>query len=280
MAQLERLFIISRPVYWIPIMAMYWWGVISASGGFNFYSWAGLAFYTLPMGLVAYGINDISDRQIDIHNPRKGGVDGALITDGEVNLIRRSVVLATVGFFGLLLVSHHWLSALMMGSAVLLSYAYSYEPLRLKSRPIIDSLTNGLGLSLIFASGYFINSHSLSASWPFNAQLLVAFLTGFAFHALGTILDYDADIKSGERTIAIELGKRPTAVLTCAVLALNFFLVNSLVLQVFCGTCAVLNLFICIWPEPHFIARMKLVFFGFLLVPLPAIFILTHLGSS
>lgn len=98
-----------------------------------------------------------------------------------------------------------------------LSWCYSSPPVRLKERPILDSLSNGVIVWLCWAIGYvaagkplfgIAASESTRKAWPIT-------LCASGVHALAAAVDLEADNAAGMRTIATLLGKRVT-VLFCA----------------------------------------------------------------
>jgi 4-hydroxybenzoate polyprenyltransferase len=52
----------------------------------------GCVFFLIPYNLLMYGINDVFDYESDIRNPRKGGVEGALLPPE----LHRATLLASV----------------------------------------------------------------------------------------------------------------------------------------------------------------------------------------
>ena len=76
---LGRLFFASRPLSWVntayPFAAAY----LLAGGGIDAALVVGTIFFLIPYNLAMYGINDVFDYQSDAVNPRKGGVEGALL---------------------------------------------------------------------------------------------------------------------------------------------------------------------------------------------------------
>lgn len=84
-----RLLVASRPLSWVntayPFAAAYMLG----GGGVDAALLVGAAFFLVPYNLAMYGINDVFDHASDILNPRKGGVEGALLDPSE----HRSVLL-------------------------------------------------------------------------------------------------------------------------------------------------------------------------------------------
>lgn len=86
---------------------------------------------------------------------------------------------------------------------VLLSWQYSSPPLRLKEVPVLDSLSNGCIVFLAWFCGF--SSFELGVSdIPAKGILLSLCTTGV--HALGAVMDTEADLSSGQKT-ATHFGK-------------------------------------------------------------------------
>jgi 4-hydroxybenzoate polyprenyltransferase len=104
---------------------------------------------------------------------------------------------------------------------VIVAWLYSVPPVRLKERPPLDSLANGLGYFLLpLAMGYSLGGDP--RTMPLRFYLLALCVCGV--HALATAADYDADKAAGHRTLAVRYGRR-----TAAALAFATFLVTWLV---------------------------------------------------
>ena len=81
---------------------------------------------------------------------------------------------------------------------MIVAWAYSVPPVRLKERPPLDSLANGLGFFLLpFVMGYSLGADP--AAMPLKYYLLALSVCGI--HALATAADYDADLAAGHRTL-------------------------------------------------------------------------------
>src|SRR4029077_8116576 len=100
-----------------------------------------------------------------------------------------------------------------------MAWLYSVPPLRLKERPPLDSLANGLGYFLLpFTMGYSLNADP--RSMPLKFYLLALCVCGV--HALATAADFDADRAAGHRTMAVAFGRRAAAVVACASFSFTF----------------------------------------------------------
>jgi 4-hydroxybenzoate polyprenyltransferase len=117
----------------------------------------------------------------------------------------------------ILLTLPEWKSSLeLLGylvSFLCVIWAYSSPPIRLKGRPIIDSLSNGVGCWLVWACGYTFNGDKtlLYNAEPTSICGLSILLYGAAVHSLGTVVDAEADGSTGCRTIATFYGERGAA---------------------------------------------------------------------
>ena len=76
---IRALFLTSRPLSWVntafPFAAAY----LMTTGRIDATFVIGTLFFLIPYNFAMYGINDVFDYQSDLRNPRKGGVEGALL---------------------------------------------------------------------------------------------------------------------------------------------------------------------------------------------------------
>jgi 4-hydroxybenzoate polyprenyltransferase len=171
----------------------------------------GSLFFLIPYNLLMYGVNDVFDYESDLRNPRKGGIEGALLDPkyhrptliAAFSLAAPFVVyLLAVGSFE----SSAWL-LLVLFSVI----AYSIKGLRFKEIPFLDSITSAMhfvgpmwfGLAL---AGAELNQTVVLISASF-------FLWGMASHAFGAVQDVKADRAAGIGSIATTIGSRQTVIL-------------------------------------------------------------------
>lgn len=165
-----------------------------------------LLWLTLPFNLLIYGVNDIYDQDTDALNPRKGSIEGARIEPREVRLIAWAVAVLNLPFLV------YFLFALPpVAVALILLYSgvfvfYSAPPLRFKTRPFLDSLSNAA-----YALPLLIIPVALGEPpvWPAVAGLLAWCV---AKHAFDAVQDIEEDRTAGITTTAVRLGPRGTAV--------------------------------------------------------------------
>lgn len=205
-----RLVASSRPLSWIntafPFAAAY----VLTTGRIelDLALVVGTVFFLVPYNLAMYGINDVFDYPSDLRNPRKGGVEGALLAPElhRPTLIASAVVCAP--FVVMLVALGSWPSWIVLAVSLLAVVAYSAPPLRTKERPLLDSITS----STHFVSPAVYGLVLAGATWtPQLVALLAAFfLWGMASHAFGAVQDVVPDREAGIASIATALGAART----------------------------------------------------------------------
>jgi 4-hydroxybenzoate polyprenyltransferase len=215
---LKALFVSSRPLSWIntafPFAAAYFMTTREIDVVFV----VGTLYFLIPYNLAMYGINDVFDYESDLRNPRKGGVEGALLDRSMHRPTLWAALLTNVPFLVFLLVVGNPLSWLVLAISVFAVIAYSAPGLRFKERPFVDSITSSTHFvspaiyGLVLAGAVFT---------PHLWMLLGAFfLWGLASHAFGAVQDLIADREADIDSIATVIGARATVRL--AVLAYWF----------------------------------------------------------
>ncbi len=146
-----------------------------------------------------------------------------------------------------------------------MAWAYSVPPLRLKERPPLDSLSNGLGFFLLpFVMGYSLGADP--REMPLKYYLLALSVCGI--HALATAADYDADKAAGHRTFAVMFGRRAAAAfaLIAFAVALGVGDYQGVAVRVYLAVGAVASLAAAIVPRDAVIhASCVTIFVGFLI---------------
>lgn len=214
--------------------------------------------------LIIFGVNDIYDYETDIFSKRKHSLaEGYILPKANHAFIKKAcltAVLIIAGFsFATLNISN--ISATLF--ALFLAYAYSAPPIRLKERPLLDSLSNAAAVIALLAMGYSYGG----TLFNFPAKLAYASLGAAAMHAIGAVLDYDNDRKAGLTTIATFFGKRFASFFATAVMAsiLLFSGIKSIALNSY----LVFMLFVCfaifLFPFEKLVRRLSVAsFIGFL----------------
>jgi 4-hydroxybenzoate polyprenyltransferase len=208
---LKKLFVSSRPISWINTAFPFAVAYYLSTEQVDFNLIIGSLFFLIPYNLLMYGVNDVFDYESDLRNPRKGGIEGALLDPKyhRPTLIAAFSLAAPFVVYLLLigsLESNAWLM-LVLFSVI----AYSVKGLRFKEIPFLDSVTSALhfvgpmwfGLAL---AGAQVDQTVLLISASF-------FLWGMASHAFGAVQDIKADKEAGIGSVATIIGARPTVVL-------------------------------------------------------------------
>jgi 4-hydroxybenzoate polyprenyltransferase len=199
----------SRPISWIntafPFAATY----IFFTGRVDLTMVIGALFFLIPYNLLMYGINDVFDYESDLRNPRKGGIEGALLDKSLHRTTIWTSVLSCVPFVIYLLAVGNAASGLMLLFAVFTVLAYSVKGLRFKERPFLDSLTSASHFvnPMLFAA--LLVGHNLLEPVLWQSWVAFAFW-GMASHAFGAVQDVKADREGGISSIATVIGARRT----------------------------------------------------------------------
>lgn len=177
----------------------------------------GTLFFLVPYNLAMYGINDVFDYESDLRNPRKGGVEGAVLAPAFHRPTLIAAAATTVPFLVVLVLLGGPASWVVLAVSMFAVVAYSAPILRFKERPVLDSITS----SIHFVSPA-VYALALAGAAPDRRSVLVLaafFCWGMASHAFGAVQDIPSDREAGIGSVATVLGARPT-VLGAAVLYL------------------------------------------------------------
>ncbi|WP_262178217.1 prenyltransferase [Haloarcula laminariae] len=200
------LFWLSRPRFWLyqggPVVVA---ATYAADGPGELFSPLAVAlflYFTVPANVFLYGVNDIFDRDIDEHNPKKD--EGR-----EVSYRGDRVVVAAIVASGLLAAGFlPWLPPLgllaLFGWAAL-SIEYSAPPLRFKTTPFLDSLSNGL-----YILPGVVAYAAIEGVAPPASAVAGAWLWTMGMHTFSAIPDIEPDREAGIETTATYLGESNT----------------------------------------------------------------------
>ena len=200
----RRLLLASRPVSWIntafPFAAAYVLSVRHIDVALI----VGTVFFLIPYNLAMYGINDVFDYESDAANPRKGGLEGALLDRGMHRATLITAIAVCVPFVVVLVVLGSPLSWLVLAVSLFAVAAYSVPGLRFKEIPFLDSITSSTHFTSPAVYGLVL------AGTRFTPQLVFVlgafFLWGIAAHAFGAVQDVEPDRAGGIASIATVMG--------------------------------------------------------------------------
>lgn len=221
---IKQLFWSSRPVSWIntafPFAATYFYLTHRVDATLII----GTLFFLVPYNLAMYGINDVFDYESDLRNPRKGGIEGALL---EPRMHRPTIIASVVAcapfvlyLLGVGAASRNAAAANgLLLFALFTVVAYSAKGLRFKEKPVLDSLTSASHFVNPMLYAAVLVGHSLAE--PVLLQSWLAFVCwGAASHAFGAVQDVRADREARIGSIATAFGARLTTRLAFALYAL------------------------------------------------------------
>jgi len=215
---IRALFLTSRPLSWVntafPFAAAY----IVASGRVDATLVIGTLFFLIPYNLAMYGINDVFDYESDVRNPRKGGVEGALLQPRWHRATLIASGAAALPFVAYLVAVGSPVSWLVLAISLFAVAAYSVKVLRFKERPFLDSITSST--HFVSPAVYALALVGVAPTWPVIALLAAYFLWGAASHAFGAVQDIGADREAGIGSVATVIGARTTVRLAALLYAL------------------------------------------------------------
>jgi len=224
-SSLAKFLRIQRSVAALPLLVIY-----SIVGlyftGFNFFYWkyllGALALYLLSV--VVNGYNNLFDVEEDKLAISSGIAKANYLLKEftwrqlKWNFVLTSIALACVVF--------------LIGNlefAVLCTFTYALgiiytKPIRLKNRPLIGTLSNTFGFSILpILSCFFLFNGPLRATIAFS---IATFLPTFAGCLIAEIADREIDRKIGTRTTACWLGTRiKTVIKAVLILSVAFYCV-------------------------------------------------------
>jgi 4-hydroxybenzoate polyprenyltransferase len=205
---IRALFLTSRPLSWVntafPFAAAY----VMTTQRIDATLIIGTLFFLVPYNFAMYGINDVFDYQSDLRNPRKGGVEGALLDPRWHRLVLWLSGILALPFVVYLVIVGNAASWAALAVSLFAVVAYSAAGLRFKERPVLDSLTSST--HFVSPAVYALLLAGADFTPALFALLAAFFLWGAASHAFGAVQDVVADREGGIGSIATVIGARRT----------------------------------------------------------------------
>lgn len=178
----------------------------------------GFFFFLVPYNLLMYGINDVFDYESDIRNPRKGGVEGALLPRNLHLATLLASVILPIPFLVPLVWSGSASATGVLALALFFVVAYSAKGFRFKEIPFLDSATSSTHFVMPALYGLVLAEAAVSTV---TVTVLAAFFFwGMASHAFGAVQDVVADREAGVASIATVIGAKGTVRFAVALYAL------------------------------------------------------------
>jgi 4-hydroxybenzoate polyprenyltransferase len=217
------------------------------------------------MNLIGCGLNDLYDYESDRRSRRRRSVWGAVVSEAD----RPLVSIAAISMAPIVLLAaaatRNAYNIAATACLVFVAWLYSVPPVRLKERPPLDSLANGVGYFLLpLVMGYSLGSDP--RTMPLRFYLLALCVCGV--HALATAADYEADKAAGHRTLAVRFGRRAAA--ACAFVAFTITLLaadfHSAAVRAYLAGGTLASLAAMLFPQDRVIALACIaIFSGFLI---------------
>ena len=203
--RLRYLLVLSRPRFWLylagPVAVGVTYGIGDVSDLFTPVTISLAGYFLVPANVFLYGINDLFDADVDELNPKKDDREARWQGD---RLTVTAVGLAAGLGIGTFAITPRIAWPYLAGFLVL-SAGYSAPPLRFKTTPLADSVSNGLYV-LPGAAAYA----TAAGSQPPLAALVGAWLWTMGMHTFSAIPDIEPDRAADIRTTATVLGARRT----------------------------------------------------------------------
>jgi 4-hydroxybenzoate polyprenyltransferase len=154
----------------------------------------------------AFMINDVEDADDDALNPAKinrNPVSAGILTKREANLASYATALIAAVIYALLSPA-----AFIVGViSLIVGWVYSWGPVRLKSKPIVDLLSHVMMLAgFQFLTGHFAFANQVGGPWFFPFLFLVS-LSGYG-ELYNELRDYEGDVRAGLKHTAVVIGHR------------------------------------------------------------------------
>ena len=205
--RLRYLVVLSRPRFWFylagPVVVGVAYAAETQSELFAPAAVVLFAYFLLPANVFLYGINDVFDREIDVENPKKASKEARYGGQRWV-----PVVVAGCAALALVLVPLVPMGALVwIGVFLVLGAAYSAPPVRFKTTPLFDSVSNGLYVAPGIAAYV-----AVAGSQPPVLAIVGGWLWAMGMHTFSAIPDLEPDRRAGIRTTATVLGEHRTYV--------------------------------------------------------------------
>jgi 4-hydroxybenzoate polyprenyltransferase len=207
--KLSLIFWSSRPISWVntafPFAAAY----LFVEKTIDLTLVVGTLFFLIPYNLVMYGINDVFDFESDLRNPRKGGIEGALLPKEIHSTVIWTGIATSLPFIIYLVASGNLASNVWLAVVMFTVVAYSAKYLRFKEIPVLDSITSASHFvgPLVFALAL---TETTLLTPGLSASLAAFMLWGMASHAFGAVQDIKADREANIASVATFFGARFT----------------------------------------------------------------------
>ncbi|HRN30154.1 MAG TPA: prenyltransferase, partial [Terrimesophilobacter sp.] len=205
---LRQTLIASRPISWINTAFPFGAALLMVTRELDAVFVLGVLYYLVPYNLAMYGINDVFDYASDLANPRKGGIEGALLEPRHHRRLLWVAAVTNVPFLVFLAAAGGPATWVALAVSTFALLAYSVPGLRFKERPVLDSLTSST--HFVSPAVVALTLAGAHVTAPLVLVLAAFFAWGMAAHAFGAVQDIGPDREAGIGSIATVLGARTT----------------------------------------------------------------------
>ena len=199
------LFWMSRPRFWLYLAGPVIVGVVYAAGTpaqfFSVPAVLSFLYFLVPANIFLYGVNDIYDADVDAHNPKKDEEGREVRYRGDAVVVMFVYLATATGIFLVPFLPLEGIYALVGFYA--LGTQYSAPPVRLKTIPFLDSLSNGL-----YVLPGVVAYAAVAGQLPPLLAIVGGWLWTMAMHTFSAVPDIEPDRAAGIRTTATVLGER------------------------------------------------------------------------
>lgn len=205
---ISQAFWVSRPISWINTAYPFTAAMLMTTREIDWVLIVGFVYFLVPYNLAMYGINDVFDYASDLQNPRKGGLEGALLEPSLHRPMLWLILFLNVPFLLVLASTAGPAGWISLAASVFAVIAYSAPRLRFKERPVLDSITS----STHFVSPAVVGFCLAGAEFTPGIVLVLCafFLWGMAAHAFGAVQDIIPDRAGNIASTATVFGAKRT----------------------------------------------------------------------
>lgn len=281
--ELSYLLKVSRPGFWLTQLWFYFLPLAQLPVLESPRFWLGAIYFSVGLGFVLYGWNDLVDAETDQFNPRKDSLlFGARGTAEQLARLPWIIVFVQLPFVIAFILLEGPKMAAWFGALFLATALYNHlPPSGLKGRPPFE-LLNQLGYLLVFVGSSWINQVP-QLPWP---TFVFGALFAMHSHLFGEIMDIAPDRAAGRQTTASLLGVVRSKLLLVAFLAVESALVFTFFKNPFVGGALALAAAwflgdaLVLWRDRSYTtSQMRFFFLGWNGVALASIFWIWQTGA-
>ncbi|KAF4728978.1 hypothetical protein FOZ63_029119, partial [Perkinsus olseni] len=219
---------LSRPIIWFLIVPYY---LLPLGGRLDLLAtwrfWLGLLYFTFPVNIMMFGLNDMADTDVDKYHPRKflkyygnQATESELASLWKVILVSNSIPILIIS-----IITGDWVAyPLALAVALGLNILYNFEPFAFARKAPWDLPFTPVGMIIIVLFACHLN-HIPSPGIGACAFYVASSLTN---QMLAELADIDCDTLGGKRTTAVVIGKAYTCAFIGALILVQLLILTPL----------------------------------------------------